>query len=86
MRDLILAAQQGDSNALEQLVIENSGLVYSVMKRFLNRGQTKDDLYQIGCIGLVKAVKRFDLSLGLQFSTYALTLILGEMKWTIYSK
>ena len=80
MRALISAAQQGDSTALEQLVIENSGLIYTVIKRFLNRGQTKDDLYQIGCIGLIKAIKRFDFSLGLQFSTYAVPLIIGELK------
>ncbi len=80
MRALISAAQQGDSTALEQLIIENSGLVYTVIKRFLNRGQTKDDLYQIGCIGLIKAIKRFDFSLGLQFSTYAVPLIIGELK------
>ncbi len=80
MNTLISAAQQGDTSALEKLVIENSGLVYTVLKRFLNRGQSKDDLYQIGCIGLIKAIKQFDLSLGLQFSTYAVPLIIGELK------
>lgn len=76
----ISAAQQGDRQALEQLVIQNSGLVYSVLKRFLNRGQSQEDLYQIGCIGLIKAVKRFDVSHGLRFSTYAVALIAGEIK------
>ncbi len=80
MKAKISAAQQGNASALEQLVIENSGLVYTVMKRFLNRGQSKEDLYQIGCIGLIKAIKQFDLSLGLQFSTYAVPLIIGELK------
>lgn len=77
---LILAAQQGDPVALEQLVEQNNGLIYSVLKRFLNRGQSREDLYQIGCIGLLKAIKRFDFSLNLQFSTYAVSLILGELK------
>lgn len=80
MRELIFRAQRGESRALEQLVEENSGLVYSAVKRFLNRGQTAEDLYQVGCIGLIKAVRRFDFSLQVQFSTYAFTLILGEMK------
>ncbi|MDY4976553.1 MAG: sigma-70 family RNA polymerase sigma factor, partial [Clostridia bacterium] len=77
---LISAAQQGDLVALEQLVEQNNGLIYSVLKRFLNRGQSREDLYQIGCIGLLKAIKRFDFSLNLQFSTYAVSLILGELK------
>lgn len=76
----ISAAQQGDHKALEQIILQNSGLIYSVLKRFLNRGQSQDDLYQIGCIGLMKAVKRFDLSLGFQFSTYAVSFIAGELK------
>ncbi len=80
MKTLISEAQHGNLMALEQLVTENSGLVYTVIKRFLNRGQSKEDLYQIGCIGLIKAIKRFDLSLELKFSTYAVPLIIGEMK------
>lgn len=80
MRELIFRAQRGESGALEQLVKENSGLVYSAVKRFTNRGQTTEDLYQVGCIGLMKAVWRFDCSLKVQFSTYAFALILGEIK------
>ncbi|MBE7043590.1 MAG: sigma-70 family RNA polymerase sigma factor [Ruminococcaceae bacterium] len=80
MKKMISAAQQGDSDALEQIVMKNIGLVYAGIKRFYQCGQSHEDLYQIGCIGLIKAVKRFDLSLEVQFSTYAVTMILGEIR------
>ncbi|MBQ9519078.1 MAG: SigB/SigF/SigG family RNA polymerase sigma factor [Firmicutes bacterium] len=80
MRELILRAQNGDKAAEDRLIKENSRLVWSIVMRFLNRGCEKDDLFQIGAIGLIKAVKRFDTTLGLQFSTYAVPLIIGEIR------
>ena len=62
------------------MVKDNSGLVWSIVKRFVNRGYEADDLYQIGCIGLIKAVRRFDPAYKVQFSTYAVPLIAGEIK------
>ncbi len=62
------------------MVEQNTGLVHSVVKRFLGRGQDAEDLFQIGCIGLIKAVQKFDISFGVQFSTYAVPMILGELK------
>lgn len=69
-----------DKVSLEQMVKENSGLVWSIVKRFIPRGYDADDLYQIGCIGLIKAVRRFDPAYKVQFSTYAVPLITGEIK------
>ena len=80
MRDLIIRAQQGDKAAEERLVTENSRLVWSIVMRFTNRGCEKEDLYQIGTIGLIKAIKRFDTSFGVKFSTYAVPLIIGEIR------
>ncbi len=80
MLELIKRAQNGDKAAEEQLIRDNSRLVWSIVMRFLNRGCEKDDLFQIGAIGLIKAVKRFDTSLGLRFSTYAVPLIIGEIR------
>lgn len=76
----IKKAMQGDKEALEKLVKNNSGLVWSIVKRFLQRGHEADDLYQIGCMGLIKAIKRFDLNYEVQLSTYAVPYILGEIK------
>ena len=78
--ELIRLAQTGDENAAETLVIENAGLIWSVAKRFLGRGVDADDLYQLGSLGFVKAVKGFDLSFGTQFSTYAVPKISGEIR------
>lgn len=78
--ELIGKAQSGDSNALEQLVEENSGLIWAVTKRFLSRGTEADDLYQLGCLGFLKAVEGFDLTYGTQFSTYAVPKISGEIR------
>ena len=78
--DDINNALQGDKEALEILVKNNSGLVWSIVKRFLQRGYEADDLYQIGCIGLIKAIKRFDINFEVQLSTYAVPYILGEIK------
>ena len=79
-RTLISRAQQGDEQAREQLVTTNAPLVKSVAKRFMNRAIEYDDLYQIGCMGLIKAIARFDLSYDVRFSTYAVPMIAGEIK------
>ncbi len=77
---LILKAQAGDERAQELLVSHNLGLVRSVIKRFVNRGYEKEDLFQLGCIGLIKAIKKFDASYDVRFSTYAVPMIMGEIK------
>jgi len=79
-RELIHRAQQGDEAASEQLVNENSGLIWSVARRFLGRGTESEDLYQLGCLGFLKAVEGFDLEFGTQFSTYAVPKISGEIR------
>ena len=78
--ELIARSQSGDQEASELLVVENSGLIWSVVKRFLGRGTESDDLYQLGCLGFLKAVEGFDLSFGTQFSTYAVPKIAGEIR------
>ena len=76
----IQAAQTGDQNAMEKLVEENTGLIWSVAKRFIGRGVEPDDLYQLGCLGFLKAVEGFDPEFGTQFSTYAVPKIAGEIR------
>lgn len=78
--DLIQKAHEGDKEARDKLVIENMGLIWSIVRRFDRRGYEMEDLFQIGSIGLMKAVDHFDLSLGLKFSTYAVPMITGEIK------
>ena len=78
--ELISKSQQGDVCAKEQLVLENTGLIWSVTKRFVGRGVELDDLYQLGCLGFIKAVDGFDLQFGTQFSTYAVPKIAGEIR------
>lgn len=78
--DLIRAAQTGDKLAAEKLVEENSGLIWAVAKRFVGRGTDMDDLYQLGCLGFLKAIEGFDLEFGTQFSTYAVPKIAGEIR------
>ncbi len=80
LEELIARSQAGDQQATELLVEENSGLVWSVAKRFLGRGVESDDLYQLGCLGFLKAVEGFDLEFGTQFSTYAVPKIAGEIR------
>ena len=80
MLELIRLAQEGDKSALEMLVEENSGLIWSVAKRFVGRGTELDDLYQLGCLGFLKAVEGFDAEFGTQFSTYAVPKIAGEIR------
>ncbi len=77
---LIRRAQAGDRQASEQLVTENSGLIWAVTRRFLGRGVEAEDLYQLGCIGFLKALEGFDPTFGTQFSTYAVPKIAGEIR------
>lgn len=78
--ELIAASQAGDRSAAEILVTENAGLIWSVARRFTGRGVETDDLYQLGCLGFLKAVSGFDLAFGTQFSTYAVPKISGEIR------
>ena len=78
--DLILKSQKGDKDAKNKLVNHNIGLVRSVLKGFMNRGYEVDDLFQIGSIGLLKAIDKFDISYDVKFSTYAVPMIIGEIK------
>jgi RNA polymerase sporulation-specific sigma factor len=78
--DLVKRAQNGDVDARNALIDKNTGLVWSVVRRFRNRNVETEDLFQIGCIGLIKAVDKFDLSFNVQFSTYAVPMILGEIR------
>ena len=77
---LIQKSHQGDEEARAQIVEENAGLVWSIVKRFLNRGVEAEDLFQIGSIGLLKAIDKFDLNYNVKFSTYAVPMISGEIK------
>ena len=78
--ELIRLAQHGDRTASEQLINENSGLIWSVARRFIGRGAETDDLYQLGCVGFLKAIEGFDPEFGTQFSTYAVPKISGEIR------
>lgn len=77
---LIAKSQSGDKEAREVLIEKNLGLVHHIVKRFAGRGYELEDLFQIGVIGLIKSIDKFDLSLGLKFSTYAVPMITGEIK------
>ncbi|MDF2672637.1 MAG: sigF [Clostridiales bacterium] len=77
---LIKKSQQGDKNAQEILVRNNIGLVSTIVKKFLNRGFEYEDLFQIGCIGLIKAIRNFNTDFNVRFSTYAVPMIMGEIK------
>jgi RNA polymerase sporulation-specific sigma factor len=78
--ELLRAAQEGDRDACEQAVIENNGLIWSVVRRYYGRGVDPEDLYQLGCLGFLKAVRGFDTAYGCQFSTYAVPKIAGEIR------
>lgn len=78
--DGIRAAQSGDREAAGRLIEENSGLIWSIAKRFFGRGVDADDLYQLGCVGFLKAIDGFDESFGTRFSTYAVPKISGEIR------
>lgn len=80
IEELIARCQKGDMQAKEMLIAENNGLIWSVTRRFLGRGTEADDLYQLACLGFLKAVDGFDLSYGTQFSTYAVPKIAGEIR------
>ena len=75
----IIQAHAGDKDARNRLVAENLGLVHAVTRRFEHRGHDREELFQIGCIGLMKAIDKFDVSLQLAFSTYAVPMITGEI-------
>ena len=78
--ELLRAAQAGDKEACERAVTENSGLIWSIVRRYYGRGVEADDLYQLGCLGFLKAVQGFDFSYGTCFSTYAVPKIAGEIR------
>lgn len=78
--ELVEKARRGDKSALDKIVEINLPLVSAITKKFLNRGYEYEDIYQIGCMGLVKAVNNFDASYGVKFSTYAVPMIMGEIK------
>lgn len=80
LEELLKRCQEGDREAGELLVAENAGLIWSVARRFIGRGVESDDLYQLGCLGFLKAVEGFDLQFGTQFSTYAVPKIAGEIR------
>jgi RNA polymerase sporulation-specific sigma factor len=80
MQTLLRRAKDGDREAGEQLVVENTGLIWSIARRYFGRGVEPDDLYQLGCVGFLKAVSGFDLSFGTEFSTYAVPKIAGEIR------
>ena len=77
---LLDRAQNGDNDACQQVLTENVGLIWSIVKQYSGCGVDTDDLYQLGCIGFIKAVKGFDLTYGTQFSTYAVPKIAGEIR------
>lgn len=79
-RELLRRAKEGNKEAKDRLVTENTGLVWNVIRGFHGRGYEMEDLFQIGCIGLMKSIERFDLSYDVKFSTYAVPLITGEIK------
>lgn len=78
--ELLQRVQQGDRDAAEQMIVENSGLIWSVVRRYFGRGVDSDDLYQLGCVGFMKAMAGYDRSYGTQFSTYAVPKISGEIR------
>ena len=79
-RELLAAAAKGDKEARQKLIAGNLRLVLSIIQRFTNRGENLDDLFQVGCIGLIKAVDNFNMELDVKFSTYAVPMIVGELK------
>lgn len=79
-REDIIAAQNGNEELMEKILKDNNGLTWSIVKRFAGRGYEIEDLYQIGCMGFIKAIKRFDTSFDVKISTYAVPYILGEIK------
>lgn len=80
IRQLVKDAQQGDEEAKNALIAENSPLIKSIIKRFIGKGLEYDDLYQLGCLGFVKAIKNFNSDFGVKFSTYVVPMVIGEIK------
>lgn len=80
LEELLTLAKTGDEKAAEALITENSGLIWAVVRRFIGRGVEPDDLYQLGCLGFLKAIEGFDTEYGTQFSTYAVPKIAGEIR------
>ena len=78
--ELLIKIKQGDEEARQRFIYGNLRLVLSVMKRFYGRGENADDLFQVGCVGLIKSIDNFDASQNVQFSTYAVPMILGEVR------
>ena len=78
--DCLRSARAGDREAAERMVVENSGLIWSIARRYFGRGVDSDDLYQLGCVGFLKAIEGYDESYGTQFSTYAVPKISGEIR------
>ena len=78
--ELFVKIKAGDEEARETFIKGNLRLVLSIIQRFYGRGETADDLFQIGCVGLIKAIDNFDLTQGVQFSTYAVPMIIGEVR------
>lgn len=79
-KNLIISAQKGEEKAMEELIVKNTGLIKSAVRRFYGRGVSDEDLYQLGAMGLVKAIKRFDVNFEVEFSTYAVPMIFGEIR------
>lgn len=79
-RELLVRSKAGDASARDELIYGNLRLVLSVLRRFAGRGELMDDLFQVGCIGLIKAVDNFNVDLGVRFSTYAVPMIIGEIR------
>ena len=77
---LIKQAHKGDKASRDQILMENTGLIWSIVKRFLNRGYDEEELFQIGCIGMLKAIDRFNTEFNVAFSTYAVPMITGEIR------
>ena len=77
---LLQKVRQGDRSAAEQILEDNTGLIWSIVRRYFGRGVDTEDLYQLGCLGLIKAIDGFDESFGTQFSTYAVPKIAGEIR------
>ena len=80
LEELLPLAKAGDERASEALITENSGLIWAIVRRFMGRGVEPEDLYQLGCLGFLKAIEGFDLEYGTQFSTYAVPKIAGEIR------
>ena len=78
--ELLIKIKQGDEDARNKFIVGNLRLVLSVIQKFGGRGENADDLFQVGCVGLIKAIKNFDLSVGVKFSTYAVPMIIGEIR------